>query len=76
MIRDHPPGWAGFIVRRREPVTQPKRHGNWKNGHYSKAGRQSSREFRQVIACLRRGGPWPLEGRPEPKPLSERWGRP
>jgi hypothetical protein len=76
MIRNNPTGWAGFIALRHEPVAQPKRHGNWKHGGYSKAGREAGRRLRLVTACLRRGGSSPCEGRSEPRPLSQRWGRP
>ncbi len=43
-----------FRVLARKPTGDysTRRHGNWKNGEYSKSQRQSLREFRAIIALL------------------------
>lgn len=64
MIPNRPPGWAGFIALRRKPVTPPKRHGNCKHGHWTKAGIASARELRLVLRCLRTGTWLPMFDKP------------
>ena len=69
MTRNRPAGWAGFIALRRRPMTQPKRHGNRKHGHWTKAGIASARELRMLLVCWRSGG----RVMPPPQPVPLGW---
>ncbi len=65
-----PGGWAAFRAQRQRPAPiHPRRHGNWKHGHYAKEDRET---LRLVLLCCRmlRAGLWnqPVFGAHKPRP--------
>ena len=56
--------WGGFIRQRKRPTIEPKQHGNWRHGAYSKEVRHGSREVRAAIRALRGRGTLPAQSSP------------
>jgi hypothetical protein len=66
MIPNCPPGWGGFIVLRRTPMTPLKEHENRKHGYWTRAVVACARELRLILRWLRIGGRVQVEVGPGP----------
>jgi hypothetical protein len=77
--RNAPTGWAAFRALRQTPAPiSPRRHGNWKHGHFAKGDPMAKLRFLWARAVLdgRWNGPppWP-ESAPPPGWSAYRAGR-